>query len=181
MSILGIGLAENQNEVSKRRKKLKGIVIDKGKEYFTFLGDVFETIGNIQEDYNWLISGHECYPQDIKCIKSVSREWIWMTGKELTEMIENEDFQWIWGVFSAFSKEITKERVLEYAIPIANGNDRIWKEPLKTQHPLAAIEVIAWDSSMIIFKSSRHDIIEKIKVRNQFAEDLEEYIKSGKE
>ncbi len=101
-----------------------------------------------------------------------------MTGEELTEMIEDENFQWIWGVLSAFPKDVTKDMVLEYKLPIADGNDKIWKNPISIQHPLSVIEIIAWDSSMTTFISRYDDIVKKLAVSNSLAEDLEEYNKN---
>lgn len=156
---------------------MKGVIIDKGENYFTFLRSIFESIENIQKDYNWLITGHECYPQNAKYVDRLSEKWCWMTGEALTEMIEDENFQWIWGVFSAFSKDITKEEVLKYKLPKADGNDEIWQNPISMQHPLSVMEIIAWDSSMTIFISSCDNIVEKLVINNSLAEDLEEYNK----
>ena len=154
---------------------MKGIVIDEGEKYFTYLKSIFGAIDNIQKDYNWLISGHECYPQDVNYAEKLSAKWCWMTGTELTEMIENEDFQWIWGVFSAFPKDVAKEEVLKYKLPNADGNDRIWQNPISMQHPLSIMEIIAWDSSMTIFISKRDDIMERMVKSNLLMKDLEEY------
>ena len=154
---------------------MKGVVIDKGEKYFTFLGSIFGSIENIQKDYNWLITGHECYPQNAKYVEKLSKEWCWMTGEELTEMIEDENFQWIWGVLSAFPKDVTEDVVLKYKLPKADGNDKIWHNPISIQHPLSVMEIIAWDSSMTIFISRCNDIVEKLAVSNPLAEDLEEY------
>lgn len=157
---------------------MKGVVINKGERYFTHLGSIFNSIENIQKDYNWLITGHECYPQNAEYVEKLSKEWCWLTGEELTEMIEDENFQWIWGVFSAFPKDVTKDMVLEYKLPKADGNNKIWKNPISIQHPLSVMEIIAWDSSMTIFISRGNDIVEKLIVSNPLAEDLEEYNKS---
>lgn len=156
---------------------MKGIVLNKGEKYFTFLASIFKSIEDAQKDYNWLISGHECYPQNTKYAEKLSKEWCWMTGEKLTEMIEDENFQWIWGVFSAFPKGVTKEDVLRYKLPEADGNSRIWQNPISIQHPLSIMEIIAWDSSMTIVISKCNDIIEKLAVSNPLAEDLEEYNK----
>lgn len=156
---------------------MKGVVIDKGEKYYTFLGNIFRTIENIQKDYNWLITSHECYPQNTQYVEKLAKEWCWMTGEELTEMIEEENFQWIWGVFSAFPKDVTKDMVLEYNLPKADGNDKIWKNPISLQHPLSVMEIVAWDSAMTIFISKNNDIVEKIAISNPLVEDLEEYNK----
>lgn len=156
---------------------MKGIVIDKGESYFTFLGNIFKAIGNIQKEYNWLITSYECYPENIKYARMLSKEWCWMTGESLTEMVEDEDFQWIWGVFSAFPKDVTEDMVLKYELPKADGNDKIWQNPISMLHPISVMEIIAWDSSMTVFKSSEDEIVKKIVENISWAEDLEEYNK----
>ena len=65
---------------------MKGAVIYRGEKYFTFLKKIFDSIENVQKNYNWLITGYECYPQNIKYVERLSKEWCWITGKELTKM-----------------------------------------------------------------------------------------------
>lgn len=154
---------------------MKGVIIEKGERYFTYLKKIFFSINDIQRNYNWLITAHECYPRNEKYAKILSEEYCWMTGDELTEMIEREEFQWIWGVLSAFPKDIIREKVLEYELPYANGNREIWQNPVSIQHPLAEIEIIAWDSSATVFISKEDRIVDLLRQNNKFAEDLEEY------
>lgn len=68
--------------------------------------------------------------------------------------------------------------VLEYKLPKADGNDKIWQNPISMQHPLSVMEIIAWDSSMTVFISRCNDIVEKLAVSNPLVEDLEEYNKN---
>lgn len=147
---------------------MKGLVIDKNNEYHTFLKKVFDLIDNKQLDYNWLISDFECYPITQKNIELLSNEWCWITGEELTRMIEEEDFQWIWGCFSAFSKNLTLNEVLKYNIPIVNQNSSIWNEPILLQHPLAEMEIIAWDSTLTIINSHDDNVIDKAMEKLQW-------------
>jgi len=156
---------------------LKGLLINKGEKYFTHLKKIFDSIEDAQKNYNWLITGYECYPQNEKYIEKLSGEWCWMTGEELTEMIEDEDFQWIWGDFSAFPKTVTRDMVLEYELPKSEGITGIWKSPISMQNPLSVIEIVACDSSLTVVVSKCEDIIEKIKINYPLAEDLEEYNK----
>lgn len=152
---------------------MKGAIIDKGEKYYTYLKELFASIGNVQKEYNWLITGHECYPQNPDYAKKLSQEYCWITGDELTNMVENEDFQWIWGVFSAFSKNISQQEVLKSKLPYADGNTELWQNPVSIQHPLAEIEILAWDSSMTVVISKNDDIIGKLKESRPWAEDLE--------
>lgn len=79
------------------------------------------------------------------------------------------------GVLSAFPKEISKEKIMEYELPKADGYIRIWQNPVLIQHPLAEIEVIAWDSLMTIFISKNDDIANLLWSKNPYAKDLEKY------
>lgn len=154
---------------------MKGLVIKNGEKYYTFLKKLFISINDIQTNYNWLITGHECYPQNDKYTKMLSAKYCWMTGDELTKMIEDEDFQWIWGMFLAFPKDISQQSVLKYGLPKANGYEGIWKNPITILHPYAEIEIVAWDSSMTIFISKKDEIVELLQRNNTFALDLQEY------
>lgn len=153
---------------------LKGIVISKEK-YFTFLKKLFASINQMQKNYNWLITGHECYPQNKMYAELLSKKYCWITGDELTEMHENEDFQWIWGVFSAFPKDISKEDVLKYELPKSDGYKELWQNPVSIQHPLAEIEIIAWDSSMTVVISRNDDIVDLLSKDYLMTKDLEYY------
>ena len=154
---------------------MKGVIIDKGEKYFTYLKNIFVSIGNVQKEYNWLITGHECYPQNMEYAKKLSGEYCWITGDELTNMVENENFQWIWGIFSAFPKNISQQEVLKSELPYADGYAGLWKNPVSIQHPLAEMEIVAWDSSMTVIISKNDDVIEKLKESRPWAEDLEKY------
>ncbi len=43
---------------------MKGLLINKGEKYFTHLKKIFDSIEDAQKNYNWLITGYECYPQN---------------------------------------------------------------------------------------------------------------------
>lgn len=153
---------------------MKGLIIEKGEKYYTHLKKYFSQLNDIQRNYNWLITAHECYPRDEKYAGILSEKYLWMTGDELTEMV-SEDFQWIWGVLSAFSKDISKEKVLQYELPKADGYEGFWRNPVSMQHPLAEMEIVAWDSSLTIFISKDESIIDLLQENNVLAEDLEKY------
>lgn len=76
---------------------------------------------------------------------------------------------------SAFSKEIEKEKVLQYKLPEADGCSKIWQNPVTIQHPLAEIEIVAWDSSMTVFISKDDHIVDLVRKNYVLAKDLEKY------
>lgn len=78
-------------------------------------------------------------------------------------MINNEDFQWIWGDLYAFPEEIAKKEILKYNFPQADDYDGLWKNPVTIQHPLAEIEIVSLDSSMTILISKNDNIVDMFK------------------
>ncbi|WP_438760241.1 hypothetical protein [Enterococcus sp. AZ194] len=83
-------------------------------------------------NYNWFLTDVECnhYPNPILEADSD----VWLSGDELLKLVREDDIQFIWGVFSAFSKEITYEEVSGYDLyPDAQIYDGIWRLPLKIQ------------------------------------------------
>lgn len=155
---------------------MKAVVIQKGEKYYTFLKSLLHSIDNVQREYNWLITGFECYPQNKEYAEKLSGKYCWITGDDLTDMVEDEDFQWIWGVFSAFPKNLKKDSILKYKLPQAEDNTGIWQIPISIQHPFAEIEIVAWDSSMTIIISKNDDIVEKLKNNNTLTEDFEGFL-----
>lgn len=155
---------------------MKGAMIDQGEPYFTHLKKIFHTISHIQKNYNWLILGHECYPQNEEYKKILAGDYCWLSGELLTEMIENEDIQWIWGILFAFDRQVSKQEVLQYDISGSAVYADLWKKPVSIYHPSAQIEIVAWDSTATIFISEQDSVIDGLKKGYPLAEDLEAYI-----
>mgnify|MGYP001854923474 FL=1 len=86
---------------------MKGAILEKSENGFTFLKNIFLFIRNAQIEYNWLITACECYPENRSYAEMLSKEYCWISGKQLTEMVNEENFQWIWGVLSAFPPNIS--------------------------------------------------------------------------
>lgn len=151
---------------------MKSIKIEQGRQYYTFLKEYFNLMDNVQKEYNWLISSYECYPRSKEIQSVFSRETVWLSGSELTDIINEEDFQWVWGVLSGFSQKLSLDEVMAYKIPWADGNVAIWNEGDSIQHPLADIEIVAWDSSATIIKSKREEIINRICEKDIYARSI---------
>lgn len=147
---------------------------EKGRRY-TNLKGIFDSLNNVQKNYNWLITDCECTTFDEKVLSKLYQSYCWMSGDELTEMIEKENFQWIWAVLSAFPKDISLEKILEYNLPFANGNPDLWKNPVTLQNPLAEIEIVPWDSTLVIFKSRKKELVESFRKVYPESQDLSEY------
>ncbi|MCY6372656.1 DUF2691 family protein [Clostridium ganghwense] len=151
---------------------MKSAILDKGEKYYTYLPKVFKAIGDEQIKYNWLITDCVCYPQNSKLDKLFSQEYVWISGKQLTEVIHKEDIQFIWGVFSGFSKKNTLEEVLKYDLPFVDGYEGFWVDNVSIQHPLASIEIVAWDSSLTLFISKDDDLVHKFRCGFPLSKDL---------
>ena len=153
---------------------MKNAILEKGEHYYTHMSNVFNAIENEQLKYNWLITNCECYPQDRSIAELFSKEYLWISGKQLTEIICKENFQFIWGVFSGFSSEVTLEDVLRYDLPFADGYEGFWKDNVGIQHPLAQVELVAWDSSLTLLISKDDSLIQKFRSNFPLSEDLSE-------
>ena len=148
---------------------MKGCIIKNNE-----IKDICNCIGNI-EMYNWLITNIECYPSDEEISKVLSGEYCWIAGKDLLQLLDKEEFQWIWGVFSAFPKEVELKEVLKYDYPYADGYNGFWKNPITGQHPLAILEIVAWDGSIVLVIAKENEVVDTLMEKNTFAVDLETY------
>ncbi len=169
MNIHGNITMENQKEI--KGLKMKGCII---KNDEISIKDICHCIEDV-EKYNWLITNIECYPSDEEIAKTLDNEYCWIAGGDLVQLLDKEEFQWIWGVFSAFPKEIELKEVLKYDYPYADGYKGFWENPITVQHPLAISEIVAWDGLIILVISKNNQIVNTIMKKNDFAQDLEIY------
>jgi len=156
-----------------------GAILEKGEEFYTCFGKVFRATGNFQKDYNWLITDCVAYPKRPghreRITQSKSGDYAWISGDELTGIIRRDDFQWVWGVLSGFGKDVPKEEILKYPKPYADGYPGFWKPELSIQHPLAEVELVAWDSALTLMFSREEPIVRAFREAFPLSEDLKEY------
>lgn len=112
-------------------------------------------------------------PSDTDIQKVLENEYCILTGKELTYLVNKEDFQWIWGTFSAFDPSTSNEDILKHKLPENDMYPGFWKNPLTMQHPLSKIEIVAFDSSYTLIFTKDFALPEKFKEYYPKAEDLE--------
>lgn len=153
-----------------------GAINEKGEKHYTYLKKVFDAIGNKQIDYNWLITECECYPNNQNVKELLNKEYCWITGEELTEIIGQEDFQWVWAVLSGFDKNIELAEVLKYDLPYADEYTGFWKKPLTLQHPLSKVEIVPFDSSFTLILSEDKELVNSFRSYFSYSENLEDYI-----
>lgn len=130
--------------------------ISKGEEdYYTDILKVVNAIGGRSLNYNWLITEIETSTGDY-----FYEEYVILSNDELLDNLENKEIQWIWGTFSAIPKKYKQEEILKYNLP---GVENIDKKEIKIQHPLAEIEIIAYDSTFVQLIAKDKTIAEKFK------------------
>lgn len=151
---------------------MKGAMLAKGFEYYTYMDAILEPIKDIVENYNWFVTECDCniYPDD-----RLLGEYIWLSGKELLEIVNSNDIQFIWAVFSAIPKGIPLDEVLNYDYPHADMNGEFWINPIDIQHPLAAIEIVPFDSSFVLFIAKDDALVDQFSQHFPLSVDLESY------
>lgn len=110
-----------------------GRILTGGGRFYTFLGPLFQAVGERQKQYNWLITDFEGgFPleEHVRLNRRNLRErYAWIDGGTLTGLAGQADAQWSWGVFSGFDRSVTLEEALEYDLPWADGNPGFWEIP----------------------------------------------------
>ena len=82
-------------------------------------------------------------------------------------MLNDDDFQWVWAVFSAIPLKYTEREILEYDQPhlefFEKGEYNPYYDEPKLQHPLAEFELYAVDSSEMFIVSNDDELINRFK------------------
>lgn len=151
-----------------------GAILEKGNRYYTHLHEILLAIEPAQNHYNWLITNCECFPKSPKIDEQFSKEYAFLSGEALSRLVEEDDFQWVWAVFSAFEKSLTLDKILKQPLPYADGNPNFWMNPLTIQHPLAQIEIVAFDSTLTLFLANDPVLTNRFLTSFPDSEDLQE-------
>ena len=133
---------------------MKRYISKEDEYYYTDMLKVIKAIGGKNLDYNWLITEIETSTGDY-----FEDDYIILTNEKLLDKLESKKIQWIWGTFSAIPKKYKQEEILKYNLP---GVENIDKKEIKPQHPLAEIEIIAYDSTFVQI-IAKDEIAEKFK------------------
>ena len=155
---------------------MKGVIHDRVFKTYTYMNLVTQPIREEVVKYNWLISNYECNCYPDKRI-SFENEYAWISGEDLLSIVNQYDIQFVWGVFSAFPKEIELDDVLKYDLPCAAGCAEFWHNPISIQHPMAIMELVPWDSTLFLLISKEDEIVNKFISAFPECKDLEIYNK----
>ncbi|MBQ7454946.1 MAG: hypothetical protein IJS53_00765 [Clostridia bacterium] len=167
-------------------------VIDrKSCKAYTYLADVFDAIGEEVAAHNWLITDADIAavggPLDALntdkyrtivngiVIPSSMPKYHFLSGEELAEIVRREDAQWLWGVLSGFDKSIPLKEIIKSPLPWADGYAGFWQNPPTIQHPLADIEIVAWDGEWMLLFSRKKETIDRFRAKFPACEELSAY------
>ena len=127
----------------------------KDEKHYTYMLKLINSIGGRDLKYKWLITDVEALPNDINFSEKLQNEYLILSNNELIDMLEKEDFQWIWAIFSAIPQNIENKDILQYKRPDRENEPILYKSGVYIQHPLADIEIGCFDSScfQITFKN----------------------------
>lgn len=146
---------------------------------------LINSIGGRKLKYNWLITNIEAYPTDETIIHKLDKEYLFLSNDELLNILQKEDFQWIWATFSAIPNHITEKEVLQYNLPSTDKVKLNYNSEILIQHPLANIEIDCIDSSYfaIVFndKSIDNSFFNKYPKVVEAIDSPEDYFTSWKE
>lgn len=153
---------------------MKGVILEKGFKYYTDMKAILKPIRDDFKKYNWLITDCECnhYPDPRIKFKA---EYTLISGEDFLAIVEKYDIQFIWAVFSAIPKHLAQQDILKNDMPYADGYRGFWQNPIGIQHPLAEIEIVPWDSGLVLLISKHDDIVTRFQRHFPLSEDLEHY------
>lgn len=147
---------------------MKRYISKNDEKYYTHMLKILNAIGGRNLKYNWLITDMEICPSDLQNLCDLIRrdKYLIISNNELIDLLEIDDFQWIWGVFSAIPEKYSVEQILELEndFPYAEGNSSIYQDNnYIIQHPLAEIEIVAFDATLVHIVTKDDKIAELFK------------------
>ena len=154
------------------KKNVKGAILERGLERFTKLSLFFPVIKDEILNYNWLLTDIDAdyYSDSLK-----NNHYELISGEKFMQLIEGDQFTFVWGVFSAIPKQISIEKIIEEQIPYANGYEGFWNNPVSIQNSVAVIEMVLWDGTAALIISKSEHVINKFIDYYKFSKLLEDY------
>ena len=140
----------------------------KSEKYYTFLPKLFDVFDNAQLQYNWLVTACESNVSNRIEEEYFAKGYCWISGEELTNIVQEKEIQWIWAILSGFEKDIPLEKVLEHSCPDFIDGEEI----CSIIHPLAKVQIIAFDSSRTQIFSIEEELVSKFKAGYPQSEDI---------
>lgn len=147
---------------------MKRLISTKDFDYYTKLKNILLDLELANKEYWWLISDIEAYPSKEEYQDFIYKEdYVLIKTSALLEILKEDDFQWIWAVFSVIPIKHTEEEILNYDLPqlqlIYEGEYNPFIDEPRLQHPLAEFELYAEDSSSMFLISDDEELLSKFK------------------
>ena len=147
---------------------MERVISTKDFKYYTKLKKILFDLELTNKEYWWLISDIEAYPRKEEHQNFIYKEdYILIKTSDLLKILEEDDFQWVWAVFSVIPVDYTEEEILKYDLPQLQDIDEGAYNPYidipKLQHPLAEFELYAEDSSSMFLISNDKELLSRFK------------------
>lgn len=97
----------------------------------------------------------------------------WISGDSLFDFIRKRP-QIKWSVLSAIPATLKAAASSSTIIPFADGNPDLWHGNPSPQHPLAAFEIVCWDSSATILIDADANLATAFRSAYPAAADLDD-------
>jgi hypothetical protein len=149
--------------------------------YFTDMRLVFRAIDDRQREFDWLLTNLECNwlgVRDGRPEPLSSSGPYWLTGDELSHLVAEYEMQFIWAVLSGFPPGTSLNIDQLTVEPYADGNPEFWGSEPRIQHPLATVEIVAWDSTSTLLLCHDQSIGESFRQYFPEAVDLLDHNKA---
>lgn len=147
---------------------MERVISTKDFKYYTMLKKIIFDLDLANKEYWWLISDIEAHPTIKKYDEFIYKEdYVLIKTADLLKMLDEEDFQWVWAVFSVIPTRYTVEEILNYDLPqlqvIEEGEYNPYIDAPRLQHPLAEFELYAEDSTSMFLISNNEELLSKFK------------------
>ena len=135
---------------------------------YTLLKQVLYDLELSNQPYLWLISDIEAYPRKSELCELLDQnDYLLLETSQLVQMLEIDDFQWVWGVFSAIPVVYGKKEIMQFDLPyvrdVQAGMYNPYTDQPKLQHPYAVLELYAVDSSYLFMVTDNDDFVARFK------------------
>ena len=137
--------------------------LERDGQYHTSLKRVFAALEGRQIGFDFLLLGVEAYPLEHGEFEAVNQTPRWISGAELTRMVETEDFQWVWGALLAYPAGGGRAEVLERVralCPPGPHDEESWSARRQFEKTGAAFLILASDSSLTELVSADRGLID---------------------
>ena len=140
-----------------------GARLERDGQYHTSLKRVFDALEGRQIGFDFLLLGVEAYPLEHEEFEAVNQPPRWISGAELTRMVETEDFQWVWGALLAYPEGCGRAEVLEQVralCPPGPPDEESWGVRRQFEKTGAIFLILAADSSLTELVSADRGLID---------------------